>query len=581
MRDKDGIDEAFEVNAIISAVGLLNRPSVPHIEGLDSFAGAWFHSSRWDHDIDLEGRRVAVVGTGASAMQFAPAIAADVDRLLIFQRSRHWVMPNPRYHRAVSDGEKWLFRHVPFYAGWYRFLQFWNSADRMYPAFRVDPDWETPDVSISLPNEKMRRIMTAHLTAELADTPELVEQVLPDYPPLGKRILQDNAWFRTLLRDNVTLVNDRITRVTEHSVVSSSGEEYDVDTIVFATGFHPNKFLWPMDLTARGARLHDVWGEDPRAYLGITVPGFPNLFCLYGPNTNPVVGSVIFMLECQVNYVMRCLGALIEGGYSSMECRQDVHDEYNDPGRRRTRAPGLASPEGSQLLQQQPGPRHDERAMATRRLLAHDQTPRSRGLCVAGAGMRLAGKTAIITGGGSGFGRATAIRFAAEGARIAIADIDEEGGATTAEFVKAAGSEAEVVVGDISTAPAAERVVVRTLERFGAVHVLVNNAGISRNRPDGHLERDPGHLGSRRPGEPQERLPLLSGHDPVAPRRRRRCDRQRRVHLRFGLHRRFCLRGEQGCDPQLHPPRRGRARRSQCSCELRLAWIHADADVDR
>jgi 4-hydroxyacetophenone monooxygenase len=175
----------------------------------------------------------------------------------------------------------------------------------------------------------MRRIMTAHLTTELADAPELVDQVLPDYPPLGKRILQDNDWFRTLLRDNVTLINDRISRVNEHSVVSASGEEYDVDTIVFATGFHPNKFLWPMDVTARGARLHDVWGEDPRAYLGITVPGFPNLFCLYGPNTNPVVGSVIFMLECQVNYVMRCLGALIEGGYSSMECRQDVHDEYN------------------------------------------------------------------------------------------------------------------------------------------------------------------------------------------------------------------------------------------------------------
>jgi 4-hydroxyacetophenone monooxygenase len=329
VRGKDGIDEAIEVTAIISAVGLLNRPSVPEIEGLDSFAGAWFHSSRWDHTVDLEGQRVAVVGTGASATQFVPAIAPKVERLLIFQRSRHWVMPNPRYHRAVTDGEKWLFRHVPFYAGWYRFLQFWNSADRMYPAFRVDPHWETPEVSISLPNEKMRRIMTAHLAAELADAPELVDQVLPDYPPLGKRILQDNGWFRTLLRDNVTLVNDRIARVTEHSVVSSSGEEHEVDTIVFATGFHPNKFLWPMEVTARGARLHDVWGEDPRAYLGITVPGFPNLFCLYGPNTNPVVGSVVFMLECQVNYAIRCLAALVEGGFSSMECRQDVHDEYN------------------------------------------------------------------------------------------------------------------------------------------------------------------------------------------------------------------------------------------------------------
>jgi 4-hydroxyacetophenone monooxygenase len=142
-------------------------------------------------------------------------------------------------------------------------------------------------------------------------------------------MLQDNGWFQALLRENVTLVNERIERVTEGSVVTTSGQEHDVDVIVFATGFHPNKFLWPMEVTARGVRLHDRWGEDPRAYLGITVPGFPNLFCLYGPNTNPVVGSVIFMLECQVDYVMAALGALVEHGCASMECRQDVHDEYN------------------------------------------------------------------------------------------------------------------------------------------------------------------------------------------------------------------------------------------------------------
>ncbi len=156
------------------------------------------------------GKRVAVVGTGASAMQFVPAIAPEVDRLVIFQRSRHWVTPNPSYHRAVTDGEKWLFRHVPYYAGWYRFLMFWNSADRIYPAFRVDPEWPDPDVSISRANDKLRRVMTTHLERELADRPDLVDEVLPDYPALGKRMLQDNGWFRTLLRDDVELVNDRI-----------------------------------------------------------------------------------------------------------------------------------------------------------------------------------------------------------------------------------------------------------------------------------------------------------------------------------------------------------------------------------
>jgi 4-hydroxyacetophenone monooxygenase len=158
----------------------------------------------------------------------------------------------------VSDGEKWLFRHVPFYAGWYRFLQFWNSADRMYPAFRVDPDWETPDVSISLPNEKMRRIMTAHLTAELADAPELVDQVLPDYPPLGKRILQDNGWFRALLRDNVTLINDGISRHRAlGGLVVRRGVRRRHHRVARPASI-PTNSSWPMDVTARGARLHDV-----------------------------------------------------------------------------------------------------------------------------------------------------------------------------------------------------------------------------------------------------------------------------------------------------------------------------------
>jgi len=330
IRTGDGRTETFVANAVVSAVGMLNRASVPDVEGLDDFAGAAFHSSSWDHELDLRGRRVAVVGTGASAMQFVPAIAPEVEHLVVFQRSRHWVTPNPNYHRPVTDGERWLFRHVPFYAGWYRFLQFWNNADRIYPAFRVDPEWPTPDVSISRANERIRRVVTAHLEAELADTPDLIDQVLPDYPPLGKRMLQDNGWFRTLQRDNVTLVNDRVARVTERSVVTTAGDEHEVDVIVFATGFHPNKFLWPMEVRARGVRLHDVWGENPRAYLGITMPGFPNLFCLYGPNTNPVVGSVIFMLECQVNYVIQCVAALVAGDLASIECRQDVHDRYNE-----------------------------------------------------------------------------------------------------------------------------------------------------------------------------------------------------------------------------------------------------------
>jgi 4-hydroxyacetophenone monooxygenase len=200
----------------------------------------------------------------------------------------------------------------------------------MYPAFRRDPTWPDPERAISRQNDKLRRLMTEHLRRELAARPELVDRVLPDYPALGKRILQDNGWFRAVMRENVELVTEGVAEVTAHSIVTESGAEYDVDVLVLATGFHANKYLWPMEIQSRGVDLRTVWGEDPRAYLGITVPGFPNLFCLYGPNTNPVVGSVIFMLECQVDYVVRAIAATLSGGYAAMECRQDVHDEYND-----------------------------------------------------------------------------------------------------------------------------------------------------------------------------------------------------------------------------------------------------------
>ena len=249
LRTAEGAEEDVEVNVLISAVGMLNRPSIPDLEGLDTFEGGWFHSARWDHDVELDGKRVAVIGTGASSMQFMPAIAPRTERLTIFQRSRHWVNPNPKYHQGVTDAEQWLFAHVPYYASWYRFLLFWNSADRMYPAFRVDPAWPEPDVAVSAPNDKLRRIMTDHLRRELAERPELVAEVLPDYPALGKRMLQDNGWFRTLLRENVELVNERIVRVEPRAVVTESGSSYDTDVIVLGTGFHPNKYLWPMEIT--------------------------------------------------------------------------------------------------------------------------------------------------------------------------------------------------------------------------------------------------------------------------------------------------------------------------------------------
>jgi 4-hydroxyacetophenone monooxygenase len=332
-RGADGATSTLTANAIISAVGQLNRPAIPDIPGLADFQGPVFHTAQWEAEHDLEGKRVAMIGTGASAMQTGPSIAGDVERLLVFQRTPHWVIANPNYHRSVSPGKKWVLEHLPFYARWYRFQLFWGFSDGIHPALQVDPDWHMPERSLNERNERFRVNMIRHMKNEIGDDAELLAKVKPSYPPYGKRMLVDNHWYKMLTRDNVDLVTDPIERAEAGAIVTRDGQNHPVDLIVLATGFQVSRMLWPMEITGRGGiGLRDLWGEDdPKAYLGITVPKFPNFFVLYGPNTNlGHGGSAMFHGECQVRYVMKCLRDLIEGGHATMECRQDVHDAFNE-----------------------------------------------------------------------------------------------------------------------------------------------------------------------------------------------------------------------------------------------------------
>ncbi|HXJ34324.1 MAG TPA: NAD(P)/FAD-dependent oxidoreductase [Candidatus Eisenbacteria bacterium] len=326
-----GREETLLANAIVSAVGALNRPRLPDIPGRESFAGPAFHSAEWQHQHDLAGKRVAVIGTGASAFQLAPEIAKTARRLIVFQRSPPWMVPNPRYHAKIGDAKKWLLRHVPYYARWYRFLLFWPGSDGLMPSLVVDPEWPHPERSVNAMNDAMREFFTQYMAEQIGDDPELLAKVVPRYPPFVKRMLQDDGtWLATLKRDNVDLVVEPIAEITSRGVRCADGAEHVVDAIIYATGFHANRFLWPMEIAGRsGATLREVWGDEPRAYLGITVPDFPNLFCLYGPGTNLAhAGSIIFHSECQVRYVIGCLATLLRGGFSAMECRRDVHDAY-------------------------------------------------------------------------------------------------------------------------------------------------------------------------------------------------------------------------------------------------------------
>jgi 4-hydroxyacetophenone monooxygenase len=333
-RAADGREERLVANAVISAVGQLNRPKRPDLKGLDTFAGPVFHSAEWRHEHPVDGKRVAVIGTGASAFQLVPEVAKHASRLVVFQRSAPWMVPNPRYHSRVSDAKKWLLAHVPYYARWYRFLLFWPGSDGLMPSLVVDPEWPHPERAVNATNDMMRVMFVQFMADQIGDDAALLAKVTPRYPPFGKRMLQDNgSWLGALKRENVDLVTDAIAEITPTGVRAADGTEYPVDLIVLATGFHANRFLWPMEIVGRGgASLRERWGDEPRAYLGITVPGFPNFFCLYGPGTNLAhAGSIIFHSECQVRYVMGCLEALMRTeGARTMECRQNVFQAFND-----------------------------------------------------------------------------------------------------------------------------------------------------------------------------------------------------------------------------------------------------------
>jgi len=337
IRGADGGEGVLTARAVISAVGQLNRPNVPVIDGADTFAGPSFHSARWDHGVDLTGMRVAMIGAGASGFQIAPTIAPEVGHLTVFQRTAQWMFPNPNYHATVGPGVRWALRHLPFYGRWYRFLILWPGCDKGLEAARVDPDYPDQQRAVSEMNELTRQMFTDWIVGQVGDDPDLIAKVVPDYPATGKRTLQDNgAWLGALTRDNVDLVRTAIDHIEPDGVVTVDGQHHRADVLVYATGFRATEVLFPMTIVGRdGVSLRELWGERPAAYLGITVPGFPNFFCMYGPGTNLAHGgSLIFHSECQMRYITQCIESLVAGGYRTMEPRQERYDDWHERSQR-------------------------------------------------------------------------------------------------------------------------------------------------------------------------------------------------------------------------------------------------------
>lgn len=332
IRNAEGKVETLTCDVLISAVGVLNRPVVPDLPGRDGFAGVQFHSSDWPDDLDVTGKRVAVIGTGASSMQICPAIADKVDKLVIFQRSPQWVAPFEKFRQPIPQELRRLLAACPQYQSWYWIRLFWQFGDKTIESLRIDPEWAHADRSVNARNDAHRQYFTRYITEQVAENDELLDKVLPTYPPFGKRILLDNGWYATLCKDNVDFIAEGVKGVTATGVVDDTGTETDVDVIVWATGFEASRFVSSFEVFGiDGARLRDVWEDDnPRAYLGVSVPGFPNFFMLGGPNSFPGSGSFMYFMEVQMRYLRMLTTKMFDEGIRAIDATHEANERYNE-----------------------------------------------------------------------------------------------------------------------------------------------------------------------------------------------------------------------------------------------------------
>jgi cation diffusion facilitator CzcD-associated flavoprotein CzcO len=309
--------DAYESEALIVALGQLNRPRLPEIEGRTSFAGPVFHSARWDHSVSLAGKRVGVIGCAASAVQLIPEVAKVAARLVVFQRTPNWLLP--RLDREITEEDMALLMTAPHVAALTREQTYANADYLFWQAFSWTPEGRAAFTRQSL----------MHLEAQVVD-PELRRKLTPDYPIGCKRVLFADDYYPALQLPHVALETGEIDRITPQGARMRDGREHALDVLVYATGFETTGWHWSMDVTGRGgASLADAWREGPQAYLGITVAGFPNFFMIYGPNTNLGHNSITFMIERQCEYIVQAIGESARRGVAAIEPSRMAQDRFN------------------------------------------------------------------------------------------------------------------------------------------------------------------------------------------------------------------------------------------------------------
>ena len=326
-----GKEEILRSNFVFNATGQFSTPKLPKVEGIQDFNGKMFHAAKWDTNYSVKGKRVALVGAGATGVQMMPALAEEATSLTVYQRTPQWVVGMPKYKENITEGEHYLFENIPYYWNWYVYSSFLKlqGLERLTV---IDPDWIASGGLVSEYNDLSRQYMTNYILEKVKSNEELAEKLIPPYPPMARRVIVDSGWFDALQRDNVELVTDKILRFTPRGIVSADDIERDFDLVVNATGFSVSDYFGDTKIVGRDSRTPDeLWAKDgPRAYLSLMIPTFPNFFMFYGPNGTPRFGGLYTWIECWARYCVAIAKHVIENGLHSAAVREAAYNDYNE-----------------------------------------------------------------------------------------------------------------------------------------------------------------------------------------------------------------------------------------------------------
>ncbi|MFM0347795.1 flavin-containing monooxygenase [Paraburkholderia sp. RL17-347-BIC-D] len=328
----------YRATSVMTCAGHLNRPLYPDLQGRDTFKGISIHANRWKHDADIRGKRVGIIGTGATGVQVIGKIAQEVGHLTVFMRQPMWIAPNRVGDGAVSEDKRWARQNLPYFQHWDRLKAYWSFSDNFgYPVVRAEPEWAKTHVSISPANDRAMQFFLDYLNSCFGEGTELARKMTPNYAPLGKRIVRDpfdfapGGFYYSLTLPHVDVETSKVVRVVPDGILTADGKLIELDVIIYATGLTLD-WLSPIEVIGRGGvRLSDEWRDNnPSTYLGGMVPKFPNLFVNCGPHTGAAhAGGHNFMAEVVNHYAMECLQMLVEEDAKSIEVTQEAFEDHN------------------------------------------------------------------------------------------------------------------------------------------------------------------------------------------------------------------------------------------------------------